>query len=133
MRQSNVDKFITAYCAEKGIKLYINPELAKNDGLTYPSLKEIYLAQKYTSSKIKLAVFLHEVGHISVDKFKDKPFNIFECELWAWDRAMKIHRKYFNKSFSKTQAEFMLKCLKSYCRSHYEFKKVPKSDVEEEE
>lgn len=37
---------------------------------------------------------------------------------------MKLYKKHFGRSFSKTQAEFMLKCLKTYCRSQYEFKKT---------
>ena len=35
----------------------------------------------------------------------------------AWTEGMKLYRKQFGRSFSKTQAEFMLKCLRSYCRS----------------
>lgn len=42
----------------------------------------------------------------------------------AWGEGMKLYKKHFGKSFSKTQAEFMLKCLKSYCKSQYEFKKT---------
>lgn len=129
MRQTSVDKFINEYCAINGIKLLIDPALAKNDGLCYPSLKEIHLSQKYSSNKHKLSVFLHEVSHIRVERFKAQPYNIFECEYYSWFEAMKLHKKYFNKSFSKTQAEFMLKCLKTYCRSHYEFRKT-KTDEE---
>ena len=121
MQQSKTDKFISEYCQTKGIKLLIDPELKKDDGISYPSYKEVHLAKDYSSQKIKLAVFLHEVSHCVIDRFKNKPYNIFECEYWAWDRAMKLHRKYFGRSFSKTQSEFMLRCLKTYCRSQYEF------------
>lgn len=123
MRQTKVDKFIAGYCQEKNIKLLIDPDLHKDDGLSYPPYREVHLAETYSSQKIKLAVFLHEASHVIVDRFKNKPYNIFECEFWAWDRAMKMHRKYFGRSFSKAQAEFMLKCLKTYCRSQYEFAK----------
>jgi len=129
MRQNKIDKFISSFCEENGITFLIDPKLSKNDGLCYTDLKEIHLATKYTSKQIKLAVFLHEVSHIRVERFKAQPYNIFECEYYSWFEAMKIHKKHFGKSFSKSQAEFMLKCLKTYCRSHYEFRKTP---IEEE-
>jgi len=125
MRQTKTDKFISDYCQSKGIRLLIDPELDKNDGLSYPAYKEVHLAQEYSSQKIKLAVFIHEIGHCIVDRFKHQPYNIFECEMEAWAEGMKLYKKHFGKSFSKTQAEFMLKCLKTYCRSQYEFKKSP--------
>lgn len=131
MRQSNADKFIDRYCTENGLKLLIDPKLRKNDGLCYPSLKEIHLAPKYTSGKIKIAIFLHEVAHIRVDRFKNKPYSNFDCEYYSWFEAIKIHRRYFGKSFNKAQAEMMLKCLKTYCRSHYEFREV-KVDEDED-
>ena len=128
MRQTSTDKFISKYSAENGIKLLIDPALSKNDGLCDPELKEIHLSQEYTSNKHKIAVFLHEVAHIRVQRFKTQPYNIFECEYYSWFEAMKLHKKLFGKSFSKAQAEFMLKCLKSYCRSHYEFRKTCAED-----
>lgn len=124
MRPTKTDIFITEYCQSHGIKLLFDPDLAKNDGLCYPTYKEIHLAEKYTSSKIKLAVFLHECAHMMVERFKNKPYNSFECEFLAWQSAVKLHKKYFNRSFSKTQAEFMLKCLKSYCSLKSEFKRI---------
>jgi len=131
MKISKIDKFISDYCNQSGIKLLINPNLSKNDGLCYTDIKEIHLAQKYTTNKIKLAVFLHEVAHIRVERFKAQPYNIFECEYYSWFEAMKMHKKYFGKSFSKAQAEFMLKCLKTYCRSHYEFRKTQSQSEED--
>lgn len=117
MKQNKTDRFILDYCKSRGFHLFIDPELGINDGFSYPSSKEIHLAKKYTSQKIKLAVFIHEIGHCVVEGSKLHPYNIFECEMAAWTEGMKLYRKYFGKSFSKTQAEFMLKCLKSYCRS----------------
>lgn len=128
MRQTKADTFIAEYCQNKGIKLLIDPELKKDDGLSYPPYKEVHLAKDYSTQKIKLAVFVHECGHIIVDRFKHQPYNIFECEMFAWGEGMKIYKKHFGKSFSKTQVEFMLKCLKTYCRSQYEFAKTKFTD-----
>lgn len=124
MRQNKTDRFISEYCQAKGIRLLIDPELDRNDGLSYPSCKEVHLAQSYSSRNIKLAVFCHEIGHCVVNRFKHQPYNIFEEEMAAWNEGMKLYKKHFGRSFSKQQAEFMLKCLKTYCRSQYEFKKT---------
>lgn len=67
---------------------------------------------------------MHEIGHIKAERHSKKPYNIFECEFMAWNYAIQMYKKYFERSFSKSQAEYMLKCLKSYCRSQYEFKKM---------
>lgn len=132
MRRAQVDKFINDYCADNGIKLLIDPSISKNDGCCYVDLKEINLSQKYSSASVKLAVFLHEVAHIKVERFKSQPYNRFECEYYSWFEAMKLHKKLFGRAFSKSQAEFMLKCLKTYCRSHYEFRKTAhEKDAEE--
>ena len=117
MKQNKTDKFILDYCKSYRFHLFVDPELGVTDGFSYPASREIHLARKYSSHKIKLAVFMHEVGHCIVDKSHRQPYNIFECEMAAWAEGMKLYRKQFGRSFSKTQAEFMLKCLKSYCRS----------------
>ena len=128
MRLSKIDKFIIDFCQSHKIKLFFDPILNKNDGLCFPDLKEIHLSQKYTNQKIKLAVFLHEVSHITINRFKNKPYNNFDCEYYSWFSAIKLHIKYFGKSFCKSQAEFMLKCLKTYCYSYNQFKKT--KDIE---
>lgn len=124
MKPTKIDKFIEQYCQENKIRVLIDPKLEKDNGLCYPPYREIHLAKKYSSNKIKLVIFLHESGHIHIDGLREKPYNIFECELFSWTHAIKTHKKYFGKSFSKTQVEFMLKCLKSYCRSQYEFRRT---------
>ena len=125
VKKSKVDKFIESYCADNGIILLIDPKLDKNDGLCYIApYKEIHLAQRYSASYIKLACFLHEAAHLKVDRFKNKPYNLFECEYYSWFEAMQLHKKHFGKSFTKKQAEYMLKCLKTYCQSQYEFRKA---------
>lgn len=93
----------------------IDPEIRKDDGCCYPQCKEIHLSREYSSNRVKLACFLHEIGHIYVDKITNKPLTSFECEFSSWWRAIQLHKKYFGRSFSKTQTQFMLKCLKSYC------------------
>lgn len=131
MRKTKADIFIESYCAEHNIKLLIDPAIDVDDGQCYPECREIRLGPKYSTSKIKLAIALHEISHINVERFKNKPYNAFECEFLAWMTAMKLHRKYFGKSFSKSQAEFMLTCLATYCASHEEFRKTNYSDNEE--
>lgn len=131
MGQTKVDRFIQDYCGEHGIKLLVDPNLSKDDGLCYPPYKEIHMALKYSSAKVKLATFFHELGHLKNEGKKAKPYNIFECELLAWAEGMKIYKKLFGKSFSKTQSEYMLKCLKTYCRSQYEFQKMPAEPEED--
>ena len=130
MRKNKTDKFIQDYCDLNNIKLLFDPAIGKDDGFCYPDLKEIHLSLHYSSQQIKLAIFLHEASHIRVHRFKDKPYNIFECEYYSWFEAMKLYKRYFGKSFSKKQAEMMLKCLKTYCRSHYEFRKAKSKDDE---
>lgn len=127
MRKTKIDIFILDYCQKFGIKLIIDPKLGKDDGLCYPVLNEIHLSKKYSSPKIKIAIVLHEIGHIKVEHNNKKPYNIFECEFMAWNYAIQLHKKYFNKFFSKKQTEYMLKCLKGYTRSQYEFKKLFKN------
>lgn len=102
MRKTKIDTFIAGYCRRYGIKLVVDSDLGKDDGLCYPSLKEIHLSRKYSSSKIKLAIILHEIGHIETEKRGKKPYNIFECELMAWNCAIRLHKRYFSRSFSKT-------------------------------
>lgn len=100
--RAKVDTFINEYCRRFGIKLFIDPKLGKNDGFCYPTLNEIHLSKNYSSAKVKLAIMLHEIGHIKVERRTKKPYNIFECELMAWNYAIQLHKKYFKKSFSKT-------------------------------
>lgn len=88
MRKSKIDAFIDDYCQRFGIKLLIDPGLGKDDGLCYPMLNEIHISRKYSSKKVKLAILLHEFGHIKIERRRKKPYNIFECELMAWNYAI---------------------------------------------
>ena len=131
MKKAEVDKFINSYCKKNKIALLINPQLSKDDGCCYVELREINLSQKYSSSAIKLAVFFHEVGHLKVESHKAAPFNKFECEFYSWNEGMKLYKKCFEKAFSKKQAEYMLKCLKTYCNSATEFVRFHKDLAED--
>lgn len=99
--------------------------MTKDNGLCYPSFREIHLSAKYSSSRIKLAIFLHEVGHIRVDRKRKRPSNAFECEMLSWQLAIEEHKRFFGRFFSQSQTRFMLKCLTSYCRSQREFRREP--------
>jgi len=44
MRRSKTDSFIDEYCRRHGLKLLIDPELGRNDGLCYPESREIHLS-----------------------------------------------------------------------------------------
>lgn len=70
MKKNRTDEHIDNYCAAHGIKLLIDPKLDKDDGLCYPAYNEIHLSKQYSSGKIKLAVFFHEVGHFRCEKRK---------------------------------------------------------------
>lgn len=130
MRKNKIDTFISDYCHENGIQLLIDPDLEKDNGICYPSCREIHLSDRYTSGPIKLAVFLHECGHIKTDASKKNlPFNSFECEFRAWYEGLQIYKKAFKRAFSRRQAKFMLTCLKSYCESQAEFKRIKENLV----
>ena len=125
MRQSKVDRFIAEYCRSKRITFLVDSKLDKDNGLCYPQFREVHLAERYSSQRIKLAIFLHEVGHIRVDRKRKKPFNAFECELLSWQLAIQEHKRIFGKFFSQSQTQFMLKCLTSYSKSRHEFRRDP--------
>ena len=43
----------------------------------------------------EVIALLHEIGHIKVERRSSKPYNIFECELMAWNYAIYLHKKHF--------------------------------------
>ncbi len=126
MTKHNIDKIITSICDEWKVKVLIDTKLQKDYGECYPDSNEILLCSRYSSSKIKIAVFLHELSHIITLRRKGKRYlaaSIFQEESAVWSLAQELHLKYLNRPFSKSQAEFMLKCLKTYSQYHYSFKK----------
>ena len=64
MTRKQIDTMILSICDEYKVVVTSNPEFQKDYGECYPDLDKIVLGTKYSTAKIKLAVFLHELGHI---------------------------------------------------------------------
>lgn len=132
MAKSKVDRLIESIANEHKVKVLIDTKFSKDYGECYPESNEIMLCTRYSSGKIKLAVFLHELSHILTIHRKGKRYlaaSIFQEESAVWSLAQELHFKYLNKPFSKTQADFMIKCLKTYSQYHYSFKKKFNKDI----
>lgn len=48
----------------------------------------------------------------------------------AWGLAMETQFKVFGRKFTKSQGNFMLECLKTYSKQHYNFQKGYSSEGE---
>jgi hypothetical protein len=59
--------------------------------------------------------------------------SIFQEETMAWDLAMETQYKIFGRKFTKSQGNFMLECLKTYSKQHYNFRKGYSSEDTDEE
>lgn len=121
-----IDTLIESIADEHRVKILIDARFQKDYGECYPDINEIILGKKYKSGKIKLAVFLHELSHILTMRRSGSRYlaaSIFQEESAVWSLAQELHLKYTNRPFCKTQADFMLKCLKTYSQYHYSFKK----------
>lgn len=130
-----VDKVIASICDEYKVKVLVDVAFHKDYGECYPDTSQIMLCSKYSSDKLKIAIFLHELAHILIMKRKGKRYiaaSVFQEESAAWSLAQELHVKYFGKAFDKTQADFMLKCLKTYSQHHYSFKKKFNKEVEKD-
>lgn len=125
-RQHKIDTLIASICDEFKVKVLVNTSFSKDYGECYPDSCEIHLSQRYSSDKIKIAVFLHELSHIVTMRRNGSRYlaaSIFQEESAVWSLAQEFHLKYLDKPFCKSQADFMLKCLKTYSAHHYSFKK----------
>ena len=114
-------------CKRYKVKYFIDESFDADFGKCFPEDGVIYLSSKFKSSLVKLAVFMHELSHILIWRKKtySKSYaSIFQEEFDAWRYAQKIYMKLFNKPFSKSQACFLLECLKSYSDSQYSFKNL---------
>lgn len=112
-----IDKLIESISNEHKVKVLIDTAFSKDYGECYPEINEILLSSKYSSNNIKIAVFLHELSHIITMRRKGSRYlaaSIFQEESAVWSLAQELHLKYMNKPFCKAQADFMLKCLKTY-------------------
>ena len=132
MTKHKIDNLISSISDEWKVKVLVNTKFQKDYGECYPDTGEIYLSKRYTSGKIKFAVFLHELSHIVTMRRSGSRYlaaSIFQEESAVWSLAQEMHLKYTSKPFSKSQADFMLKCLKTYCQHHYSFKKKFNKEV----
>lgn len=126
------DNLIESIAEEHKIKVLVDTKFQSNYGECFPDSNEILLSKKYSSDKIKIAVFLHELSHILTMRRTGSRYlaaSIFQEESAVWSLAQELHLKYTNKPFCKVQADFMLKCLKTYSQYHYSFKKKYNKDI----
>lgn len=136
MAKSKIDMLIESICNEHKVNVLINIYFSKDYGECYPDENQILISSKFSSNKIKIAVFLHELSHILTMRRKGKRYiaaSIFQEESAVWSLAQELHLKYLDKPFNKKQADFMLKCLKTYSQHHYSFKKKFNKEIEEKE
>ena len=135
MTKHKIDQLIESICNEQKVKVLVDTSFSKDYGECYPDSNQIMLCSKYSSSKIKIAVFLHELAHILTMRRRGLRYlaaSIFQEESAVWSLAQELHLKYLNKPFCKAQADFMLKCLKTYSQHHYSFKKKFNKEVIED-
>lgn len=115
--------------------MLVDTSFSRDYGECYPDSGEILLSLKYSSGRIKIAVFLHELAHILTMRRKGSRYlaaSVFQEESAVWSLAQELHLKYLSKPFCKAQADFMLKCLKTYSQHHYSFKKKFNKKITEE-
>lgn len=87
---SKIDTLIASICDEFKVKVLVDTSFHKDYGECYPDSNEIFLSPKYTSSKIKIAVFLHELSHILTLRRKGKRYlaaSVFQEESAVWSLA----------------------------------------------
>ena len=126
MTKQQIEKLILSICDKHKVFVECRSEFQKDYGECYPDLDKILLGTKYSSSKIKFAVFLHELGHILTIRRRGTRYlaaSIFQEESAVWTLAQELHFKYTQHPFSKAQANFMLRCLDTYSQYHYSFVK----------
>lgn len=124
MKRSAFIKVTEAIYKKYGVKTLFDNTVGKDDGWFIDN--EIHLSNNYSSRSIMIAVWCHELGHYIIDTRFSKRYdvkNIFQCEFKAWDIAQQLHYEYFKKPFNKLQGNFCLKCIKTYSKSHYDFRK----------
>ena len=105
MVKLKTDNLIASICDECKVKVLIDASFHKDYGECYPDNNEILLSSKYSSNKIKIAVFLHELSHIITMRRKGKRYiaaSIFQEESAVWSLAQELHLKYLDKPFCKS-------------------------------
>ena len=61
---SKTDKLMQTIAEEHKVKVLVDTKFHKDYGECYPDSNEILLSSKFSTNKIKIAVFLHELSHI---------------------------------------------------------------------
>lgn len=133
MTKHNVDELVKSICAEFKVIVVVDEDFPQNYGECYPDLDKIVLSKQYSSGNLKLAVFLHELGHILTMRRKGSRYlaaSVFQEESAVWSLAQELHLKYTNRPFTKAQGQFMLQCLNTYSEHHYSFVKKYNKPVE---
>ena len=64
MARHKIDTLIASICDEWKVKVLVDAQFMKDYGECYPDSNEIILSSNYSSSKTKIAIFLHELSHI---------------------------------------------------------------------
>lgn len=125
MKISKIDSLFEQIANDKHCELIIDTTYDKDEGYAIVEQSIIMLSDKWTNPLIKKAVFCHELGHVIVfRKLKKQKIqcNVIETEIMAWIEGMKLHKAYFNKTFTQTQIKFMLLALQSYAQTKSSFK-----------
>lgn len=124
------DKLVQKICKVTGVELYLDDaEVVKDNGWADIANNEIHLGSKYSSPSIKLVIFFHELAHIQIARSKaahNEDVCTFMEEFAAWHHGMDEYFKWCHKTINKTQGNFILKCLKTYSKTHYSFKNKDK-------
>lgn len=96
----------------------------------------MHLGNKYKNIHIYMAVAFHELGHAIINIKREKGvkrYNVnstFFEEFCAWYWGQRYYAKMFKKPFTKSMADFMLKCLKTHSMTHYAFKDIFGDDMQ---
>ena len=90
MTRSQIDSLIESISDKWKVIVKCDPKFQKDYGECYPDLDKIVLGSKYSSAKIKLAVFLHELSHIITIRRSGARYlaaSIFQEESAVWSLA----------------------------------------------
>ena len=126
MTKREADELIKTISQQHKVVVVYEKKFQKDYGECYPEIDKILLGVKYSSGKIKLAVFLHELAHVLTIRRTGHRYiaaSIFQEETAVWTLAQELHLKYTDKPFSVSQGKFMIKCLETYSKHHYCFNK----------
>jgi len=110
-----------------------DPKVMKDNG--YAMFNEVHLGNEYSSSHTYMAVAFHEFGHAIINLKRDKGIKIYNVnssfyEEWmAWTLAQRYYSKIFKKPFTKSMGNFILQCLTTHSKTHYDFKNIFREEI----